>query len=226
MLMVRKYPCEPDFPRAARQTWIYAAAPMPKPAIVQAGNIVLRTPAASVDPHKITSNEMRSLVRTMVEMMRTAPGVGLAAPQIGVGLSVIVLEDTEQRMNRLSTEQRAERGRAPFPLLVVFNPQLRVLEAEKVTFFEGCLSVQGYMALVDRHLAVEVTGFDMEGKPLQREMRGWGARILQHEVDHLQGMLYIDRMHSRSFCCNDEMAAKWLDMPITDVKRAFGIEPA
>jgi peptide deformylase len=141
-----------------------------------------------------------------------------------VGLSAIVLEDTEQRMSRLTKEQRAERGRTPFPLLVVFNPTLRVLSDEKVTFFEGCLSVQGYMALVDRNIAVEVTGWDIEGKPLQREMRGWGARILQHEVDHLQGTLYIDRMWSRSFCCNDEMAAKWLNVPIADVKRAFAIE--
>jgi peptide deformylase len=198
--------------------------PMPKPSIVQAGHIVLRSPAATVDPTNIASNDMRSLVRTMVEMMRTAPGVGLAAPQIGVGLSVIVLEDTEHRMAKLTKEQRAERGRTPFPLLVVFNPTLRVLSDEKATFFEGCLSVQGYMALVDRHIAVEVTGWDAEGKPLQREMRGWGARILQHEVDHLQGSLYIDRMWSRSFCCNDAMAAKWLDTPIADVKRAFAIE--
>jgi len=197
---------------------------MPKPSIVQAGNIVLRAPAAAVDPHKIPSQEMRSLVRSMVEVMRAAPGVGLAAPQIGVGLSVIVLEDSEQRMAKLTKEQRAERGRTPFPLLVVFNPTLRVLNAEKATFFEGCLSVQGYMALVDRHLTVQVTGFDADGKPLQREMHGWGARILQHEVDHLHGTLYIDRMYSRSFCCNEDMAAKWLDTPITDVKRAFGIE--
>lgn len=197
---------------------------MPKASIVQAGNIVLRSAATPVEPAKITSNEMRSLVRTMVETMRSAPGVGLAAPQIGVGLSVIVLEDTEQRMSRLSPEQRAERGRVPFPLLVIFNPVLRMLEADKATFFEGCLSVQGYMALVDRHVAVEVKGLDAEGKPLQREMSGWAARILQHEVDHLQGMLYIDRMHSRSFCCNDAMAAKWLDMPIRNVKEAFGID--
>lgn len=201
---------------------------MPKPSIVQAGHIVLRSQASLVDPHEITSNAMRSLVRTMVEMMRKAPGVGLAAPQIGVGLSVIVLEDTEQRMSRLSKEQRAERGRAPFPLLVIFNPQLRVIDEgkgeEKATFFEGCLSVQGYMALVARHVAVEVTGYDAEGKPLQREMRGWGARILQHEVDHLEGTLYIDRMYSRSFSNNDDMANKWLEMPIEDVKRAFSIE--
>ncbi|MBK9263373.1 MAG: peptide deformylase [Polyangiaceae bacterium] len=197
---------------------------MPKPAIVQAGNIVLRARAAEVDPKAITSAEMRSLVRNMVDVMRTAPGVGLAAPQIGVGLSVIVLEDNEQRMSKLTKDQRAERGRTPFPLMVVFNPQVRVLGDEKATFFEGCLSVQGYMAMVERHLEVEVTGYDAEGKPLRREMRGWGARIMQHEVDHLNGVLYIDKMLSRSFCCNEDMAAKWLDLPVDDVKRAFGIE--
>lgn len=197
---------------------------MPRPPIVQAGNTILRTPAAHVEPQHITSDEMRSLVRTMVDVMRSAPGVGLAAPQIGIGLAVIVLEDTELRMAKLTKEQRKERERTPIPLMVVFNPTLRVTSTEKTTFFEGCLSVQGYMALVDRHLSVEVTGFDLDGKPLQRELRGWGARILQHEVDHLQGNLYIDRMHTRSFCCNEDMSAKWLDLPIAHVKQAFGIE--
>jgi peptide deformylase len=101
---------------------------------------------------------------------------------------------------------------------------MRVVEESKATFFEGCLSVQGYMALVERHLAVEVTGLDAEGKPLRWEAQGWAARILQHEIDHLGGMLYIDRMLPRSFCCNEAMAAKWLNMPIADVKRELGIE--
>jgi len=197
---------------------------MQKPAIVQAGNVVLRARASEVDPKHITSANMRQLVRIMVDVMRAAPGVGLAAPQIGVGLSVIVIEDNEQRMAKLTKEQRAERGRTLLPLMVVFNPKLQVLGDEKATYFEGCLSVQGYMALVERHVAVEVTGLDADGKPFQKQMRGWPARILQHEVDHLHGMLYIDRMMSRSFCCNDDMAAKWLDMPIDDVKRALGIE--
>jgi peptide deformylase len=191
--------------------------------IVQTGNLVLRTPASPVPPGEITSRDMKALVKKMVEAMREAPGVGLAAPQIGVGLAVIVLEDNESRMTRLTSEQRKERGRAPFPLTVIFNPTLRTLEPGKATFFEGCLSVAGYMALVERDLAVEVTGFDEKGNPLRWEARGWAARILQHEVDHLAGTLYIDRMLTRTFSCNDEMGARWLDTPVDEVKRSFGV---
>jgi peptide deformylase len=190
--------------------------------IVQAGSLVLRAQAAPVPPAEITGRDMKALVKKMIEVMREAPGVGLAAPQIGVGLQVIVLEDDEPRMARLTKEQRKERGRAPFPLKVVFNPVLRTLGTERATYFEGCLSVAGYMALVERDLAVEVTGLDEKGRPLRWEARGWPARILQHEVDHLRGTLYVDRMITRTFACTDEMSARWLDMPVDEVKRALG----
>jgi len=86
------------------------------------------------------------------------------------------------------------------------------------------LSVAGYMALVERDLAVEVTGFDEKGEPLRWEARGWAARILQHEVDHLRGVLYVDRMISRTLSCNDEMGARWLETPVSEVKKIFGVE--
>lgn len=199
---------------------------MSKPKIVQAGSLVLRAAAAPVPPSEITSRDMKQVVKKMVEVMRAAPGVGLAAPQIGVGLQVIVLEDDNSRMARLTKEQREERGRAPFPLTVVFNPTLRTVGEGRATFFEGCLSVAGYMALVERHLAVELSGYDEKGEPFSREVRGWPARILQHEVDHLAGTLYIDRMISRTFCCNDEMGARWLDTPVAEVLQAFGVTRA
>src|SRR5689334_19117281 len=195
---------------------------MAKVKIVQAGSVVLRTPAEAVAVEEITGRDMKGLVKRMVETMRAAPGVGLAAPQIGVGLQVIVLEDDESRMSRLTKEQREERGRAPFPLMVLFNPVLKAIGQGKATFFEGCLSVAGYMALVERDRAVEVSGYNEKAEPVRFEARGWQARILQHEVDHLGGKLYIDRMISRTFSCNDEMGAKWLDMPVEDVKREFG----
>ncbi|MDI3284450.1 peptide deformylase [Polyangium sp. 15x6] len=197
---------------------------MSKPRIVQAGNPVLRAAAAPVARDQIKSRDSRLLVKKMVEAMRQAPGVGLAAPQIGVGLQVIVLEDDNTRMARLTKEQREERGRAPFPLTVIFNPELRVIGEETATYFEGCLSVAGYMALVERHFAVEVTGFDEKGEPLRWEARGWPARILQHEVDHLRGTLYVDRMISRTLSCNDEMGARWLETPVDEVKKVFGVE--
>ena len=197
---------------------------MSKPRIVQAGSPVLRATAAPVARDQITSRETRALVKKMVETMRQAPGVGLAAPQIGVSLQVIVLEDDSSRMARLTKEQREERGRAPFPLTVLFNPELRTIGEGRATYFEGCLSVAGYMALVERDVAVEVTGFDEKGDPLRWEARGWPARILQHEVDHLGGMLYVDRMISRTLSCNDEMGARWLSAPVAEVKKVFGVE--
>lgn len=195
---------------------------MSKPRIVQAGSPVLRAAAAPVARDQITSRETRALVKKMVEVMRQAPGVGLAAPQIGVSLQVIVLEDEPSRMARLTKEQREERGRAPFPLTVIFNPEVRTIGEEKATYFEGCLSVAGYMALVERDVSVEVTGLDERGEPLRWEAKGWPARILQHEVDHLRGVLYVDRMLSRTLSCNDEMGARWLSEPVAEVKKVFG----
>jgi len=196
---------------------------MSKPRIVQAGSPILRAAAEPVPVEEIKGRDIRALIKKMVEAMRAAPGVGLAAPQIGVGLQVIVLEDVPARMARLSKEQREERGREPFPLKVIVNPKLRVIGEEKATFFEGCLSVAGYMALVERSLAVEVEGWDESGEPMRWEARGWPARILQHEVDHLAGKLYVDRMITRTLCCNDEMAERWIDAPVEEVKRAFGV---
>jgi peptide deformylase len=195
---------------------------MSKPKIVQAGHPVLRGASAPVPPEQITSRDMQALVKRMVEAMRAAPGVGLAAPQLGVPLQVVVLEDDASLMARLTQEQRDERERAPFPLKILFNPELRVVGDERATFFEGCLSVAGYMALVERHVAVEVTALDERGAPVRWEARGWPARILQHEIDHLKGTLYIDRMLSRTFCCNEELAARWLDAPVDVVRRSMG----
>ncbi len=212
----------------------FASAPvhpasMELPPIVLAGKAVLRKPAAPVPPEELGTRQLKQLISTMVSVMRKAPGVGLAAPQIGVGQQVIVLEDSEELMARLSPADRAERGRVPFPLKVIVNPTLRVLApppvettgAERATFFEGCLSVPGYMALVERDLSVEVSGVDEDGKEVRWEATGWPARILQHEVDHLRGTLYVDRMISRSFCSNEE-AKLWLSRPVADARAALG----
>jgi peptide deformylase len=148
--------------------------------------------------------------------------VGLAAPQIGVDLALVVLEDSEALMARLSREERAARGRTPFPLTVIANPVLAVRGEAKATFFEGCLSVPGYMALVERALEVEVTGSDARGDPVAWRVSGWPARILQHEVDHLAGTLYIDRMIARTFATNSEVLARWIGATADDVRAALG----
>jgi peptide deformylase len=190
---------------------------MASPPIVQAGHPVLRGAARPVEPDTIPSKEMQALVRRMVEAMRKAPGVGLAAPQIGVPAAVIVLEDGERLMGRLSAEERALRGRVPWPLTVVFNPELTVVGDATATFFEGCLSVAGWSALVERALEVEVRGLDERGEPVVHRASGWPARIFQHEVDHLRGTLYVDRMMTRTFGWNDEVTAHWARKPVDEV---------
>lgn len=191
------------------------------PPIVKSGHPVLRARAADVPEDELRSDDLRKLVRRMVDAMRAAPGVGLAAPQIGVDKRVIVLEDGERLMNKLTPEERAARGRVPFPLTCVVNPVLTILKTETATFFEGCLSVPGYMALVERAIAVRVTGTNEKAEPIDWTVEGWPARILQHECDHLDGTLYVDRMVSRSFGTTPQVKARFGGQPIAAALEAF-----
>lgn len=196
---------------------------MQLPKIVQTGHPILRDRAAEVTVQQIETPEFQHLVDTMVAVMRQAPGVGLAAPQIGVPMRVIVLEDSEQASSLLTPQERREREREPFGLQVFVNPVLRPLGEESRLFFEGCLSVPGYTALVERHREVEVSGLDRYGQPQTWLTRGWPARILQHEVDHLDGTLYVDRMITRSFATQEHLRTYYADKRPAELKRIFKV---
>lgn len=189
--------------------------------IVQTGNPVLRARAKDVTPEQIATPDFQALVVRMTDAMRKAPGVGLAAPQLGVSLRVLVLEDRTELQASLTPQELEERERKPVPLRVFINPTLTPIGDERVTFFEGCLSVSGYAALVERWREVEVSGLDEKGQPQTWRVRGWPARILQHEVDHLEGTLYIDRMISRSFGTLPQVKALYGGKPIAEVKPLF-----
>jgi peptide deformylase len=201
------------------------ASPSPALPIVQAGATVLRTRAVEVAPERITSAEIQQLIARMIAAMREAPGVGLAAPQLGVPLRVLVLEDTAERMAKLTPAEIRERERELVPVRVFINPVLRPIGEAKRTFFEGCLSIDGWTALVERHHEVEVAGLDEHGRPHAMHVRGWPARILQHEVDHLDGTLYVDRMISRSFSTAAQARERFGGRPIAEVLAAFGLDP-
>jgi peptide deformylase len=203
--------------------WL-ASSPSPA-SIVQAGAAGLRRPALEVPPSLLGSPALGQLVDIMIETMRAAPGVGLAAPQIGVPLRVFVAEDTPEGMGRLSVETRAQRARTPLPLLVLVNPSVVAASADRVTFFEGCLSVRGYGALVPRAAAVVVAATDASGERLSLRMEGWPARIMQHEMDHLDGTLYVDRMVPRSLASDAELA-RLTSLPMAEVLREIGEAPA
>ena len=198
-------------------------AALVSPTIVQAGDPVLRRRALDVDPSVLGSGALDRLVEVMVEAMRAAPGVGLAAPQIGVPLRVFVAEDDDRRMAKLSDEARSSRRRAPLPLLVVVNPAVAPATTDEATFYEGCLSVRGYGALVRRAAAVRVTGVDTAGQPVAAEFTGWPARIMQHEMDHLDGTLYVDRMITRSFA-GDEHLPRMAGIPADELLAELGEE--
>lgn len=191
--------------------------------IVQSGHPVLRGRAAEVPVERIVTSEMQDLAKRMVDTMRAAPGVGLAAPQIGVPLRVIVLEDRSDFLTKLTPDEVRERERVAFPPRIIFNPVLGAAGGGRAMFFEGCLSVQGYVGLVERDLEVEVTGLDENAQPVRWKVRGWPARILQHEVDHLDGMLYVDRMLTRSFSTADQAKALYGGKPIAEIRSAFGL---
>jgi peptide deformylase len=167
--------------------------------IVPAGHPVLRQVGRALDPAELRTPAMVQLIEAMRETMRAAPGVGLAAPQIGKSLQLAVIEDRPDYQERLPEEERRARGRMPVPFHVIANPVLTVIDVGPAEFAEGCLSVPGYAAVVARARAVRVEALDHRGLPQVIEASGWYARILQHEIDHLNGWLYVDRMDSRTF---------------------------
>jgi peptide deformylase len=191
--------------------------------IVQAGTPVLRDRAAEVPPERIATPEIQALIQIMIATMRAAPGVGLAAPQIGVGLRIFVLEDRPELIAHLGAAEIAERGRIAFPVRVFVNPVLRPVGEERAGYFEGCLSVNGYTAYVERYAEVEVSGLDEHGVSQTWRARGWPARILQHEHDHLDGMLYIDRMNTRSFATAELARSRYAGKSALELRQLLGL---
>ena len=134
--------------------------------------------------HKVTEfdKDLQVLVEDMVETVRKAPGVGLAAPQIGVSQRVIVVEYGDD-----------EDESVPKKLYVFINPEISKSSEEKEEGVEGCLSVPNLLGLVDRHVETVIKGFNRMGLPTKIKAHGWLARIFQHEIDHLDGIIYTDR---------------------------------
>jgi peptide deformylase len=192
------------------------------PQISQIGDPVLRQKAAEVEPRDIGSAELKRLIEAMTGAMRAA-GVGLAAPQIGTPLQVIVMEDPAEFSAKMPQAERAEKEREPFDLKVLINPVLREIGTETRDFFEGCLSIRGYTGLVRRHREVVVSYLDENGAPQTWQPRGWAARIVQHEYDHLQGVLFTDKMVARSFMSDEEYRKRHAGLPIGAVKEALGL---
>jgi len=146
--------------------------------------VTFPTPSLRLKSKKVSKfdAELQTLIDNMFETMRAAPGVGLAAPQIGQSIRLVVVEYKED----------GDENSKPRKYVLV-NPEIIKRSEEKVTDIEGCLSVPGLAGKVERHEAITVRAKNRFGKPLKIDAEGWLARIFQHEIDHLDGVLYIDR---------------------------------
>jgi peptide deformylase len=189
--------------------------------IVQAGDPVLRRAARPLRPNEVRSREVRELIEQMRETMRLAPGVGLAAPQIGQGIQLAVIEDRPEYTRDWTPAQLAERERNPVPFHVIINPRLALDGQERVEFFEGCLSLNGLIALTPRARRVRVECLNEKGEPVVIEAGGWYARILQHEIDHLRGAMYVDHMYPRTLMTVENFTSHWKDKTMAELKAAM-----
>lgn len=151
--------------------------------IVTVPDGVLRRKARKVTDF---DQDFQTLAENMIETMRAAPGVGLAAPQVGISQRLIVVEYQEE-------DDEGAINDSPKKLFIVTNPEIIKVSDEKEMGIEGCLSVPDLVGEVERHYAIIVRGQNRRGQPVKIKAKGWLARIFQHEIDHLDGVLYTDR---------------------------------
>jgi len=155
--------------------------------VLRMGHPILRERAQKVE--RFGTPELRGLVQDMKETMAARNGAGLAAPQIGVGERIVIF-GVEDNPRYPDAEE------VPFTVLV--NPTITMLTREVEEGWEGCLSVPGMRGVVPRYTKLRYTGFDEEGRPIDRTVEGFHARVVQHECDHLDGILYPQRMTDMS----------------------------
>jgi len=183
--------------------------------IFQAGEVALRQFARPLSRDEILSAPMQELIVAMRDTMREAPGVGLAAPQIGMPFQLAVIEDPQGTIDAMPRGQAAEHERSAVSFHTVINPTMTVEDdgVNPVELFEGCLSLAGFRAVVPRAHSIRVECLNERAEAVTIRAQGWYARILQHEIDHLHGKLYIDRMNARSFMTLDNFTRYWKETP-------------
>ncbi|MGW7426756.1 peptide deformylase [Streptomyces sp. NPDC054813] len=193
-----------------------AGGPLP---IVAAGDPVLRRGTEPYDG-QLGPELLARFVGALRDTMHAAPGVGLAAPQVGVPLRIAVIEDPAP----VPEEVAVARGRVPQPFRVLVNPVYQPVGGARAAFFEGCLSVPGYQAVVVRHAEVRLRGQDEHGRVVDEVFTGWPARIVQHETDHLDGTLYLDRAELRSLSSTEVTAERWTQPTPTTAAEELGFK--
>ncbi|MDF7640561.1 peptide deformylase [Bifidobacterium sp. ESL0784] len=201
--------------------------------IVQMGEPVLRQDTAEYDG-QLSKRTLNKLIEAMRVTMLEAPGVGLAAPQIGLGLRIAVVEDHVRVISQDGQDSSAQNGDsdddgendgviddaddprevAEFPFHAIINPTYEPIGTAQRSFYEGCLSFSGYQAVRRRWLDITARWQDEDGNKHEERLHGWPARIFQHETDHLSGEVYIDQAEIRSLATDENLEDYWCEDPV------------
>ena len=165
--------------------------------ILRLGNPLLRQKAKELSLEEILSEETKALVEDMRQTMESVGGVGLAAPQVGVSKQLAMISipaDNKRYPHAVET-----------PLIVIINPKISVLNENLQGYWEGCLSVPGMRGFVERPSEIQVDFLDLQGEKKSMQLKGFLAAVFQHELDHLDGLLYVDRLKDmEKFCFEEE----------------------
>ena len=175
--------------------------------VARMGHPVLRAKAHPVPPSDITSPGIQQLIDDMFETMREYSGIGLAAPQVHHGLRLFVagLRASEASLPELSDD-------VDMPFITVINPEVTAIDSEIISGWEGCLSIPDIRGLVPRANRVRLKAYNRQGRLVDLEAQGLPARVIQHETDHLDGVLFFDRMRSfESLTFSDEYRRYWVE---------------
>jgi peptide deformylase len=189
--------------------------------IYQTGQPILRQKAKEVSKNLLESADTQQLIDSMIETLRDVPGVGLAAPQVGQSLQIFIVEDKEKYHKQVPETVLHEQGRKAVALKVFVNPKIEIIESSDEMYFEGCLSVEGYVGAVSRSSKVKISALDRTGKPFSLTAEGWFARILQHEVGHLNGELYVDHLQPKSLISVKNFTELWRDKLQSQIRNHF-----
>jgi peptide deformylase len=171
--------------------------------IVQVGDPCIRRVSDPVPEDCLTAPEIKFLLNRMEKVRSDFRLVGIAAPQIGVNLRVFLACFDKEAMKSKTKETIEAKEMSLMPLTVFINPEIKVVDRRKVTFEESCASIMGYAADVTRAYSVEVTAYDENGEKRTNLYKGWNARIVQHENDHLNGVVFTDIMDKKTFRCTN-----------------------
>ena len=175
---------------------------MPILKVARLGHPVIRKPTDPLTTHEIQSPEIQRLIDDMIETMHEYSGVGLAAPQVHVSKQIAVIEVTHN--SRYPDAPKV-------PLTILINPRITSRSKDILESWEGCLSIPDLRGIVPRHASITCEALDRKGKPVKLEVKGFFARVIQHEWDHLQGSVYLDRVNNlRSLSHLSEFSQFWL----------------